>query len=177
MKTDERRFRAIAKVLKVFGIRGEIKIFSYARSAEEYKNLSGCFLGRSETLCKECKIESVRSRGGEIYLKLRGVDDRTAAETLVGQFLFVHEVDRKELPQGSYFIDDLIGCSVQHIEGRQLGIVKSVDSYPSGKMYVVQTTSGEVLMPGVNEIIREILISEKIVRVLPPEGMFDGEMM
>jgi ribosomal 30S subunit maturation factor RimM len=44
-------------------------------------------------------------------------------------------------------------------------------------MYVVETKNGEVLMPGVSEIVREVNVNEKIIRVVPPEGLFDGEMM
>lgn len=177
LKTEPLQFRAIAKIIKAFGIRGEVKIYSYARSADEYKKLPDCFLGANEQTLLPCSVEAVRVRGEDLCLKLKGIDERNSAEDIVGKFLFVKETDRKKLSDGSYFIDELVGCKVFHSDGRLLGTVKSVDMYPSSAMYVVQTAKGEVLMPGVNEIVREVNVNEKIIRVLPPEGLFDGEML
>ena len=93
MKTDGQRqpLRAVAQIRKIFGVRGEMKIESYARSAEEFEQLDGLFMGTNEQDAVPCTIESVKMRGSEIYLKLKGVDDKTAADPLRGLYLMVED--------------------------------------------------------------------------------------
>jgi 16S rRNA processing protein RimM len=177
LKIDREQLRAIAKITKVFGVRGEVKLYSYARTVEEFQSLQRVLCGVSEANTVFCEIENVRTRGDDIYVKFKNIDDRTASEKLVGKFLFVEELERKQLPKGSFFIDELVGCEVRNVNGKKLGVLKAIDEYPGQKIYVVTTPNGEVLMPGVKEIVHSVDIKGKIIIVTPPGGMFDGEAL
>ena len=124
-----------------------------------------------------CEIESVKNRGDEIYVKLKGIDDRTQAEMIVGQYLFVDESERKKLLPGKFFHDDLIGCAVVSESGKRYGIVKEIQQFPAHKIYVVRTDRGDVLLPAVEEFIRSVDLTTKKIVVRPPEGLFEGEMI
>ncbi len=167
----------MAQVRKVFGIRGEVKVESFARSAEELQAAGTFLLGASDADVVPCTVESVKTRGDGIYLKLAGVDDRTDAELLRGQYLFVEEIRRKQLPDEKFFIDDLVGCSVVNEAGKMYGSVVSVDAYPAQMVYTVKTRRGQVLLPAVREFVMNVDVQNKRIVVRPPEGLFDGEML
>jgi 16S rRNA processing protein RimM len=171
------QLRAIAKLRKVFGLRGEFKIDSYSRTAEEFETVEGVLRGMNEHSVVECKIESVKMRGEEICLKLVGVDDKTAADMLRGQFLFVEESKRKRLSEKQFFIDELIGCSVVNENGKVLGMLSSIETSPAHHVYNVRTSAGYVMMPAVPEFIVNVDVAKKKIVVRPPEGMFTGEML
>ena len=67
----------VGEVLKPQGIRGELKLKPFTDSAEEFLSLKRIFLDG-----EEFKILSARTGGGMVYLGLRGVPDRNAAELL-----------------------------------------------------------------------------------------------
>ena len=161
----------------MFGIRGEVKIFSYARNAEEFEGLANVLCGLDETKTAPCEIESVRTRGNEIYLKFVQCDDRTAAESLRGKYLFVEESQRKQLPPEKFFIDDLIGCAVMDEAGKKFGEIISVDALPSQMIYTVQTKKGNVMLPAAREFVLSVDVEKKEIIVRPPEGLFGGEML
>jgi len=169
--------RAIAKITGVFGIRGEVKIFSYARTAEEFDGLENVFLGPNETETVLRTIESVKIRGDEIYLKLAGCSDRTTAEKLRGQYLFVEESRSIQLPPEKFFVDDLIGCAVRDEAGKKLGSVVFVDALPSQMIYTVRTEKGEVMLPATKEFVISVDVGKKEIIIRPPEGLFSGEML
>ena len=178
MKTKHTQpLRAIAKITGVFGIRGEVKIFSYARAAEEFEGLANIFCGPDETDTAPCEIESVRMRGNDIYLKFVQCSDRTAAERLRGKYLFVEESRRKQLPSEKFFIDDLIGCMVMDEVGKKFGEIVSVDALPSQMIYTVQTKKGIVMLPAAKEFVLSVDVERKEIVVRPPEGLFGGEML
>ncbi|MDP1678149.1 MAG: ribosome maturation factor RimM [Bacteroidota bacterium] len=173
----KKQLRAIAKLRKVFGLNGEFKIDSYSRTAEEFELVEDVVMGMTEHSTIPCKIESVKMRGEEICLKLIGVDDKTAADMLRGQFLFVEESKRKKLSDKQFFIDELIGCSVVDERGKVLGMLSSIETSPAHKVYNVRTSAGYVMLPAVPEFIVNVEIEKKKIVVRPPEGMFTGEML
>ena len=178
MKTKQNQpLRAVAQIRKIFGVRGEMKIESFARSMDEFERLENVLRGTDENNVVPCEIESVKMRGDEIYLKLRGVDDKTAADLIRGQYLFVDESMRKKLPKEKFFIDELIGCRVVS-EGRKIfGTISSVDAYPAQMVYTVRTKQGFVMLPAVKEFIVSVDVEKKEIVVRPPEGLFHGEML
>jgi ribosomal 30S subunit maturation factor RimM len=75
----------VAQIRKSFGLKGELKVESFSRTAEELQQLEQVLLGEAVTpRTAPCEIESVKMRGDEIYVKLRGVDDKTACGPAAG---------------------------------------------------------------------------------------------
>ncbi|MFA5834619.1 MAG: ribosome maturation factor RimM [Bacteroidota bacterium] len=179
MKTKQHQqpLRAVAQIRKIFGVRGEMKIESFSRTIDEFERLENVLLGTNESDVVPCEIESVKMRGDDIYLKLRGVDDKTAADQIRGKYLFVEESFRKELPKEKFFIDELIGCAVLSEGGKKFGTVTSVDAYPAQMVYTVKTRQGYVMLPAVREFIVNVDVEKKEIVVRPPDGLFTGEML
>lgn len=167
----------MAQIRKIFGLRGEMKIESFARSMEEFEQLQNVVMGINDRSVVPCEIESVKMRGNEIYLKLRGFDDKTAADSVRGQYLFVEESLRKTLPKEKFYIDELIGCTVKSEAGRTYGTIGSVDAYPAQMIYTVKTKRGPVMLPAVKEFIVNVDVEKKEIIVRPPAGLFDGDML
>ena len=83
----------------------------------------------------------------------------------------VVEIDRDdaELPEGSMFIQDLIGLPVL-CEGKTLGRVKEILQLPANDVYVVEGEQ-EYMIPAVPEFILERNPDEGFIRVRLLEGM------
>ncbi len=179
MKTNQNSapLRAVAQIRKSFGLKGELKVESFSRTAEELLQLEQVLLGGSDANTAPCEIESVKMRGDEIYIKLRGVDDKTAADLMRGRYLFVEETLRKKLPKDKFYIDELIGCAVVSEGGKTYGTIKSVDAYPAQMVYTIRTKKGDVMLPAVREFVLNVDVEKKEIVVRPPEGLFHGEML
>jgi 16S rRNA processing protein RimM len=165
---------AIAVLTKAFGIKGELKLRPYIRTAEHLKNLTALYLGRTPDEVRNVKITQVTQRGEDLYITLEGIDHRSAAEAVLGRFLFVEEHDRLQLPAGSFFIDDLIGFTIVNSTGQLVGTLVDMVKSPAHKIYVVQTAHRQVMMPAVPAIVRTIDTERRVMTIDPPEGMFDG---
>ncbi|MCX6138139.1 MAG: ribosome maturation factor RimM [Ignavibacteriales bacterium] len=166
---------AIGVITKVFGIKGEVKLHSYARSAEEIKAIDEIYCGRQTGSMRRIVLEDVRMRGSDVYLKVENINDRSAAETLIGHFLFIDEKERKRLPEGRYFIDDLIGLEVRHENGTLLGRIKDVLTSTPQALLVLKTPRGEVLVPNVPAIVKSVDPNARVMTLTPPDGLFGGD--
>jgi len=89
-------------------------------------------------------------------LKLAGIEDRTAAETLRGALVRVPIEQAVRLPPGSYFWHEIVGLHVQDTRGRALGSVAEVLPTGSNDVYVVRSAEGDLLLPAIKDVVRAI---------------------
>ena len=122
----------------------------------------------------EVALRGVRAQGNMLLVKLAGVEDMDAARAQVGKTYYFAKADAK-LPEGRYFIDDLIGCTVLHADdGRTLGIVAKVDHPGVQDIYIVRDAAGEEhWIPAVPEFVVDVDIAARTVKMRPIAGMFD----
>jgi 16S rRNA processing protein RimM len=119
-------------------------------------------------------IEAIRSHKGQIILKLVGVDDAVAAATLRGYWLVVPVEQASKLPRDAYYIYQLVGLEVYTTEGERLGKVEDVLTTSANDVYVVRGSgvedpTGELLIPAIKSVVKEIEIDAGRVVVAPPQ--------
>ncbi len=148
----------IGTVLKPQGIRGEVKIKPYTDSAEAFREIGRIFLSGTEY-----KILSVRTGDGFVYLGLRGVADRNAAELLRGKDVVIPREEAPALPEGSYYIDDILGSALITEEGERLGTLKAV-TQAATDIYTLETAEGrEILFPAAKGVVLEVDLENKAI--------------
>jgi len=122
---------------------------------------------------RELAVESVRPKGKLLLLKLGGVDDRTAAQALRGAELGVSGGSVSPVPEGQYYVHDMVGCKVIGKSGRLVGEVRDVVRMPASDVFVVDGPGGEVLIPFVDAFVRRIDLENKRVEIDEIEGLVD----
>lgn len=131
----------VGEVLKPQGIRGELKVKPFTDAAEDFASFRRVFIGGTEY-----RVLSVRTGGGAVFLNLRGVPDRNAAELLRGRQLVVRREDAPPLEEGRYYIADLLGCEVVTASGKRLGTLTDVRSAATD-IYTLRSDGREVMFP------------------------------
>ena len=83
-----------------------------------------------------------------------------------GQFIYIDREHAVKLPEGRYFIADLIGCEAVDLNGNRLGILKEVLQPGANDVYIVQRPDGsELLIPVVDAFIKDIDIKSRKITV------------
>ena len=149
----------VGEVLKPQGIRGEIKVKPFTDSAEDFKNFKRIFLDG-----EEYKILSVRAGAGEVYLALRGVPDRNAAELLRGKKITIPREEAPEPEEGRYYIADLLESEVLTEAGEKLGVLVDIRQAATD-IYTVRSGEKEILFPAVKGVIIQIDVENKQITV------------
>ena len=146
------------------GGRGEVKILPWTDSAE--------FLAAFRTLYidgRPVKVRSARVHKQTVLASLEGVEDVNAAMRLKGRRVFIDRADAK-LPEGGYFIQDIIGAEVVTEAGESIGKLAEVMDAPASMIYVVRGER-ERLIPAVPEFILKTDADAGIITVRLIEGM------
>jgi 16S rRNA processing protein RimM len=116
-------------------------------------------------------VERSRPHRARLLVKFEGVDDRSAAEGLRGP-LFVRPSDLRELEEEQWWEHELVGLVAVDVAGAPLGRVSEVMPGTAQDVLVVDSSSGERLVPMVAAFIRAVDPSAGIIVLDPPEGLF-----
>lgn len=170
----------MARVLRPQGRRGEVACEILTDFPERLTRLSSVLLwdGKGEprsVAVRSCWLS--HSRGGQAIFHFEGSDSISDAEKLAGLEVQIPFADRVELPRGTYYISDLIGCEVRVANGTPAGVVIDVQFTGEGlagtPIIVLDSPNGELLVPLAEEICTSIDTAAKRIIIAPPEGLLD----
>jgi 16S rRNA processing protein RimM len=124
---------------------------------------------------KPIKVASLRHHNKGLLIRFEGFTSRNDVDDLRNQDIFVPTEDRPPLPEGEYYLHELIGLQVVTDEGETLGVVAEMIETGANNVYVVHREgSSDVLLPATDEVILEIDVKNKIMRVHLLEGLLPG---
>ena len=152
-RAPEPRYLAIARVIRPFGVRGELKLQVLTGFPDQLDRLKRVYLGPQAV---PHPVARFRQHRGDLLLLLADVCDRNAAQELRDQLVQIATQDAVPLGEGEYYEYQIVGLSVVTTEGEALGHVVEVITTGANDVYVVQGPRGEVLLPARVEVIREI---------------------
>ncbi len=159
------KYFEIGQIVNTFGTKGEIKVNPFTDDISQFEKWKVIYVKDKGNLIP-VEIEGVKYQKYVVILKLKGIDKIEDAEKLRNDILLIDREHAKKLPEGKYFIADLIGLEVYTDEGVLLGKVD--DIYNTGATtdtYVIKDELGkQILLPGSKEVIKSVdLDSEKII--------------
>lgn len=122
------------------------------------------------------QVEAARpGRGGLWLLRLRGVESREAAEAIRGKALWVEAESLLPLPEGRWYVHEIVGLRAFDEDGRELGRVAEVIQTPANDVYVVRGPQGEVLVPAVRSVVLRVEPAAGRMWLRIPPGLVPGE--
>jgi len=119
------------------------------------------------------KIRSLRRQPGPKgawVARFSEVKDRLQAEALYSAQLFVKDAERPVLPEGEYYVDDIIGCEVVTDKARPLGKLTDVLSTPANDVYV---TDMGAMIPAVASFLVDVDVPNRRIVVTDVPGLID----
>jgi len=167
----------IGKIVGTHGVRGELRVEPWCDNPAFLAGFTSVYISGQPQ-----KVLSARPHKSLVLMILEGVDTVEAAQALRGTVL---HIDRTgvELPEGRYFIQDLIGLSVRHRRtaagdgtcgcgtGEHIGTLYDVLTAPAHDVYVVRGEDGDRMIPVVPEFVKEIDMTAGVIWVELIEGM------
>lgn len=140
----------IGKVLKPRGLKGELKIELYASDSARFSHLK-----RLKIDGIEYGIDRISPEGAIGYVSLEGIDTVEKAEALRGKLITAYRNDLPKLPDGKYYIVDMIGLDVV-VSGEVVGEVCDVLQYGSADVYVVKNGANSFSFPAISGLVKQV---------------------
>jgi 16S rRNA processing protein RimM len=164
----------VGRVARPHGIRGQVVVNPDTDFPESRFAVGAALFVNRGGRVEPVRVTSMRIHQGRPIVGLEGIADMNAARALAGLEFRVPIDALAELPDGTFYRHDLVGCAVQTGDGTTVGTVSEVEGEMGNTRLVVTTdTGGEVLVPLVEGICRTIDPGAKRIVIAPPEGLLD----
>ena len=131
------KYFEVGQIVNTFGIKGLVKVKAFTDELERFEELKKVYVCKKDKL-EEIEIEEVKYHKDMVLLKIKGIENMEEAEKLKGLYLKIDRKDAKKLPEGTYFIADLIGLNVYSDENELLGKLEDIFNSGANDVYVVK---------------------------------------
>ncbi len=155
----------LGKIVGVHGIKGEVKVKSFTDNDTDVA-VYGKLENKDGT-----KIFALKVIGHSKELlrcKIKGIDDRNAAEALIGTELYVNRDVLPELEEEEYYLADLVGLKVLDISSEsEIGTVAGVYNFGAGDILEIKVNSTNKLemIPFTKEYVPDVKVLEGYITV------------
>ncbi len=163
----------IGQIVSTHGIKGEVRLNPWCDGPEFVKRFKTLYCDNRGQ--KPLKVVACRPHGNVAVLKLEGVDTVEAARAMRNTVLYMKRAD-VNLPEGSWFISELIGCQVLDADDNTIcyGTIKDVDSGAANDIwYILTPDEKEVLIPAIKDVVIRCDVADNKAYIRPLRGLFD----
>jgi 16S rRNA processing protein RimM len=160
----------IGRIVKPWGLAGEVVVQPETDWPTRFSTLKQVLWG--DKLVK-ADVERISQKGDRLLLKLSHVDTRNDSELLAGQWLYIPADQAMPLSKGEYFIHDILGLTTYSTEGVELGTVIEVMTGPANDVWVIRKEKEEILIPVIEDVVREVDLAARRITVLLPQGLVE----
>ena len=168
-----KKYLETGKIVGTHGVKGMVRVQPWSDSGEFLTKFKYFYLDKNGEA--KIKAEAVRPHGNVVLIAFNGVSTIEEAEALRGKVIYLDRKDIK-LPEGRYFIDDLIGCSVTDADsGNLLGELTDVSATGANDVWHITKDGKEYLVPAIDEVIVSVDVDASAVVIRPLKGIFDDE--
>ena len=128
----------VGQIVNTHGIKGEVKVMSFTDDVNNFKRYGKVLIDD-----KWVEIQGVKFQ-----------KDRVLRE------------QEPELPEDTYYVVDLVGCTVYDTNGKDLGKIYDVLQTPNNDVYWIEKPK-QLLIPVLRDIVLDVNIDEKKVLIRP----------
>ena len=168
----KKEFLEIGKFVGTHGVRGMVRIQAWSDNGEFLTRFKKFYLDGGKT---KIEVSKITPHGNVVIAQIKGVDSIEDAEKLRNQVLYIKRDDAR-LPEGRYFVSEIIGAKVFDADtDALLGTLTDVSHTGANDVWHIKSDDKEYLVPSIPDVIVCVDINSDIIKIRPLKGIFDDE--
>ena len=163
----------IGKIVNTHGLRGEVKVVPWTDSPDDFCDVSFVYI-KNKNEYKKLTIDGVKFQKNNVIVKFKEYNDINEILPFKNAVLYADCNDLGELPDGVYYIVDLIGLKVYTEDDEYIGEIADVFNAGASDIYDVKREGKKnLLLPVIDEVVKSVDIENGRVTVNVMEGLDD----
>ena len=168
-----KKYIETGKIVGTHGVKGMVRVQPWSDSGEFLSGFKCFYLDKNGD--KKIEVKSAKPHGNVVLMSLKGVDSIEDAERLRSTVIYIDRAD-VNLPEGRYFISDLIGCTVTDADTDLiLGEITDVSATGANDVWHITKDGKEYLVPAIEDVIVSVDVESEQIIIRPIKGIFDNE--
>lgn len=167
--SEESKLIAVAQIAGAFGVKGEVRVRSFTDDPEACFAYGPLMDDKGEVVLTPVKVRPLNEGFG---VTAKEPLQREAWEAMRGTLLHARREAMPEADEGEFYVSDLIGMAVVHVDGRALGRVAAVHNFGAGELIDVKPEAGaNFLLPFTEDVFPEIDLGSGVLKADPAEEL------
>ena len=170
-----KEYLEIGEIVGTHGIKGEIRLNPWCDSPDFASGFKTLYYDSNGSCAAQ--VKSARPHGNIVLLTVADIDTVEKAQAMRGKILYMKRSDAK-LPEGTYFIAELKGCTVYDADcpEKVYGKLTDVSETGANDVWHIKDENGkEYLIPAIPDVCVETDVANDRVVIRPLKGIFDDE--
>ena len=168
----KKEFLEVGKFVGTHGVRGMVRIQPWSDDGAFLAQFKNFYLEIGKT---KIEMSKVAPHGNVVIAQIKGVNTIEDAEKLRGHVLYLKRDDAL-LPEGRYFVSEIIGANVFDADTNALlGTLTDVSPTGANDVWHIEKDGKEYLVPAIPDVIVSVDINTDTVTIRPLKGIFDDE--
>lgn len=163
------KYLEIGQIVSTHGIKGEVKVQPWCDSPEYFCKFKKLY---NKDGSKFYTMTLSRPHGNMVIAKIEGIDTPEAAQSLRNRILYMDRADAT-MPEGSYFVADLIGLEIYDEAGKLYGKLSDVLKTGANDVYEIKDGDKAYYIPAIPSVVLSTDIEGGKMVIWPMEGLFE----
>jgi len=160
---------AVGRINSPWGVRGHVKVTPLTHNPERLAVGSAVYVAGELR-----KIRDVKSPRGFPCILFEGITSTDAANKLRDALIEIDEEELPALPEGEYYIHDLIGLRVVATTGEELGTLDDVLETGANDVYLVKRPGQkDLLVPVIDDVVLDVDLDAGTVTIEVIPGLIE----
>jgi 16S rRNA processing protein RimM len=133
----------LAVITGARGLKGEVRLKSFAQDADHLQSLGPL---ANEDDSRQFRLYAVKAAPQGVFVRIEGIEDRSAADALRGTRLFIERARLPALAEDEFYHADLLGLDVVDEQGVPLGRLAAIHNFGAGDVLEISRAGYPALM-------------------------------
>ncbi|TAL68435.1 MAG: 16S rRNA processing protein RimM [Bacteroidetes bacterium] len=170
----QEKIRLLGTITGTKGLKGHLILSDTAADFKGIKKGSILKIGFSVSFTNDFHFEEIKKEGNKFLIKLKNINSKEVASELREKAIFTNEKNIITDKRESYYIESLIGCEIYEQSGKnKIGVIIDVLSLPANDVWLVDTGKGELPLPFIEDVVKNVDIENKRIEIKLIEGLLD----
>ena len=161
----------VGRIARPIGVRGEVKVYTESLYPDRIMKFEHLIINTQDGFQK-LKVHACERTGNCYRFSLEGIETPEEAAKLSGCEIVIADSERQTLPDGEYYVDDLIGCRAVDDDGAEIGLIREIWQLGHHDIWVIDGFDEEILVPAVKEFILDVDLHRHRVVIKHMKGLW-----
>lgn len=165
----ETEFVTVGKIVKPFGVRGQVRVLSLSDVPGRLENLREVRLETVSGQTLVTEVTDVQCEGRSYLLRFTAFSSPEEVGAFRGAWLKIPQSEVPPAPEGEHYQFELIGLTVKEESGEVLGVLEEVIETPAQHLFAIRGQGREFLLPALKRWIIKVDIPGQEMTVVSKE--------
>lgn len=163
----------VGKIVNTHGLRGEVKVVPCTDYPEVFEDIDFVYV-KKKSEYERLDVKGIKYQKNNLIVRFSQITDINMAEKYKNQVIYAEREILGELPDGVYYIADLIGLDIVTEDGEKIGTVSDVFNTGSNDIYEVKREGKKnLLLPVIDDVVLNIDVEGGKITVRMMYGLED----